>query len=86
MWVPNSADVDNSTSLRLAAHILEQLGDPNPNLRDGTGCAAGESRTKHPWLHAAIACKWTTRSDRVQNIRHENSNMIGHRRGRCHTW
>ncbi len=35
-----------------------------------------------PWLHAAVACKWTIRSDRVQNIRHENNNMIRHRRGR----
>jgi hypothetical protein len=24
-----------------------------------------------PPLHAAISCKWTIRSDRVQNIRHE---------------
>ncbi|MTK05028.1 NgoMIV family type II restriction endonuclease [Micromonospora sp. CP22] len=37
---------------------------------------------QQPWLHAAIACKWTIRSDRVQNIRHENNNMIRHRRGR----
>lgn len=33
-------------------------------------------------LHAALACKWSIRSDRVQNIRHENSIMIRHRRGR----
>lgn len=35
-----------------------------------------------PFLHAAIACKWTIRSDRVQNIRHENNQMIRHRRER----
>lgn len=35
-----------------------------------------------PFLHAAIACKWTIRSDRVQNIRHENNQMVRHRRGR----
>ncbi|MEU7138207.1 NgoMIV family type II restriction endonuclease [Nocardia sp. NPDC046473] len=160
-WVPNSADVDNPTSLRLAAHVLEQLGNPNPNLVEtapdvpptnpgrllevqvltnlanelplldprrkwdfargksivgyaqyqhlagikaaiaqdpnlrvtlGTdylikpdvlvGLLGTPTSTKHPWLHAAIACKWTIRSDRVQNIRHENSNMIRHRRGR----
>ncbi len=35
-----------------------------------------------PLLHAAISCKWTIRSDRVQNIRHEFNQMIRHRRGR----
>lgn len=35
-----------------------------------------------PFLHAAISCKWTIRSDRVQNIRHENNQMIRHRRER----
>jgi hypothetical protein len=34
------------------------------------------------FLHAAISCKWTIRSDRVQNIRHEFNQMIRHRRGR----
>jgi hypothetical protein len=35
-----------------------------------------------PFLHAAASCKWTIRSDRVQNIRHEFNQMIRHRRGR----
>lgn len=35
-----------------------------------------------PLLHAAVSCKWTIRSDRVQNIRHEFNQMIRHRRGR----
>ncbi|MCM3895787.1 restriction endonuclease [Gordonia sputi] len=35
-----------------------------------------------PFLHAAVSCKWTIRSDRVQNIRHENNQMIRHRRER----
>lgn len=34
------------------------------------------------FLHAAISCKWTIRSDRVQNVRHEFLQMIRHRRGR----
>lgn len=38
--------------------------------------------TEDPFLHAAISCKWTIRSDRVQNIRHEFLQMIRHRRGR----
>lgn len=66
----------------------------NPNLRvtlgtdylitpDVTvGLVGTPTLTQAPWLHAAIACKWTIRSDRVQNIRHENRNMISHRRGR----
>ncbi|MDV7172916.1 NgoMIV family type II restriction endonuclease [Gordonia amicalis] len=162
LWVPNSADVDNATSLRLAATVLERFGHPNPNatgeppvheppsspggpleqavaddlgatlplldpsrrwvVRRGrsimeyaqyqhlagvevaiendpnlrvtlgtdylitpdvlVGIEGTPTLTPHPWLHAALACKWTIRSDRVQNIRHENSNMIRHRRGR----
>jgi len=35
-----------------------------------------------PLLHAAISCKFSIRSDRVQNIRHESIGMIRHRRGR----
>jgi hypothetical protein len=35
-----------------------------------------------PVLHAAVSCKWTIRSDRVQNVRHEFNQMIRHRRGR----
>ncbi len=160
-WVPNSADVDNPSSLRLAAHVLNQLGEPDPNATGedpveppgnpgglletlvranlsaqlpeldpnrewkldrgksivgyiqyqhlsgvdaaiakdpnlrvtlGTdylikpdvlvGLTGAPASVECPWLHAAIACKWTIRSDRVQNIRHENGNMIKHRRGR----
>jgi hypothetical protein len=35
-----------------------------------------------PFLHAAVPCKWTLRSDRAQNIRHEAVVLIRHRRGR----
>lgn len=35
-----------------------------------------------PVLHAAISCKFTIRSDRVQNIRHEGVILTRHRRGR----
>ncbi len=34
------------------------------------------------FLHAAVPCKWTLRSDRAQNIRHEAVILIRHRRGR----
>lgn len=33
-------------------------------------------------LHAVVSLKWTIRSDRVQNVRHEAVTMIRHRRGR----
>ncbi len=35
-----------------------------------------------PVLHAAVSCKFTIRSDRVQNIRHEAVMLTRHRRGR----
>ncbi|MEV4104740.1 NgoMIV family type II restriction endonuclease [Nonomuraea sp. NPDC049649] len=44
--------------------------------------AIGNPSGGSPFLHAAISCKWTIRSDRVQNIRHEFNQMIRHRRGR----
>ena len=34
------------------------------------------------FLHAAVPCKWTLRSDRAQNVRHEAVILIRHRRGR----
>lgn len=37
---------------------------------------------KTPILHAAVSCKFTIRSDRVQNIRHEAVILTRHRRGR----
>jgi len=37
---------------------------------------------EQPLLHAAISCKWTIRSDRVQNIRHEGVILTRSRRGR----
>ncbi len=43
------------------------------------GIAAGPPP---PVLHAAISCKFTIRSDRVQNIRHEGVILTRHRRGR----
>ena len=35
-----------------------------------------------PILHASISCKWTIRSDRVQNARSEALNLIRNRKGR----
>jgi NgoMIV restriction enzyme len=78
------------------AHLskVDELVRANPELRITVGTdylikpdvivALGRVRTASglPPLHAAISCKWTIRSDRVQNIRHECLQMIRHRRGR----
>lgn len=42
----------------------------------------GRTSDGHPFLHAVVSCKWTIRSDRVQNIRHEYNQLIKHRRER----
>lgn len=34
------------------------------------------------FLHASVSCKWTGRSDRLQNVRHEAVILTRHRRGR----
>jgi hypothetical protein len=37
---------------------------------------------KQAFLHAAVQCKWTLRSDRAQNVRHDAVMLIRNRRGR----
>jgi hypothetical protein len=78
------------------SHLSEvhELVRANPQLRVSVGMdylikpdvtvAIGNVQTasRLPPLHAAVSCKWTIRSDRVQNIRHECLQMIRHRRGR----
>lgn len=43
----------------------------------------GVDGTTPPLLHAVISCKWSMRSDRVQNIRPEGATLVRHRRGRA---
>jgi NgoMIV restriction enzyme len=78
------------------AHLSEvhELVRANPQLRVTVGMdylikpdvtvalAKAATASGLPPLHAAVSCKWTIRSDRVQNIRHECLQMIRHRRGR----
>lgn len=40
-----------------------------------------ESNNARPILHASISCKWTIRSDRVQNARAEGLNLVRNRKG-----
>ncbi len=39
------------------------------------------SQSARPILHASVSCKWTIRSDRVQNSRTEALNLIRNRKG-----
>lgn len=41
-----------------------------------------QANTKNPTLHACVSCKWTMRSDRVQNSRFEALRLIRSRKGR----
>ena len=84
------------TSFAQYSHLnaVDRLVLANPELRITIGCdylikpdvtvaiANLQALGADPFLHAAISCKWTIRSDRVQNIRHECNQMIRHRRGR----
>ena len=47
-----------------------------------TTLRAANADSCRPLLHASISCKWTIRSDRVQNARTEALNLIRNRKGR----
>jgi hypothetical protein len=66
------ADPDGTLRSELGSDYLIK-----PDVTVGLPLASGEL-----FLHAAISCKWTIRSDRVQNIRHEGVILGRHRRGR----
>lgn len=73
---------------------LQRLFDSQPSLRATlgrdyqvrtdvhVGVHNAEDLFARPFLHAAISCKWTIRSDRVQNVRHEFATLVRNRRGR----
>jgi hypothetical protein len=65
---------DSSKTLRAAIGTDYQI---RPDVTVGLGLPDGGLL-----LHAAVPCKWTLRSDRAQNIRHEAVVLIRHRRGR----
>jgi hypothetical protein len=67
-------DDDETGTLRAAIGTDYQIKpDVTVGLDDGNNI---------PFLHAAVPCKWTLRSDRAQNVRHEAVVLIRHRRGR----
>lgn len=74
---------------------LQQLLQANPTLRATVagdyqvqtdvyvGVANSADEHEPAFLHAAISSKWTIRSDRVQNVRHEFATLVRSRRGRA---
>lgn len=70
--------------------IIEEVAAGDPTLRSSLGTdyliepdiTIGIETGDRQHLHAAVSCKWTIRSDRAQNIRHEGVVLTRHRRGR----
>jgi hypothetical protein len=69
-------DADETGTLRASIGTDYQV---KPDVTIGL---LGQPPGSVPHLHAAMPCKWTLRSDRAQNVRHEAVVMIRHRRGR----
>jgi NgoMIV restriction enzyme len=67
-------DGDQTGTLRASIGTDYQV---RPDVTVGLDAGFGAS-----FLHAAVPCKWTLRSDRAQNVRHEAVILIRHRRGR----
>jgi len=72
---------------------ISRIVDQDPSLRTELGgdylvkpdvvvSVPGAERGHSPTLHAVVSCKFTLRSDRAQNIRHEAITLVRHRRGR----
>jgi hypothetical protein len=62
--------------------LAVEIGSDYVIAPDVTVGLPGIRDPNRPTLHAAVSCKWTLRSDRAQNVRHEAVMMIRHRRGR----
>lgn len=85
------ADYAQFTHLNDLQAILEQTpvlrstfaGDYQVKTDVYVGVENSADFSEVPFLHAAISSKWTIRSDRVQNVRHEFATLVRNRRGRC---
>ncbi|MDQ5807043.1 MAG: restriction endonuclease [Actinomycetota bacterium] len=83
------SDFEQYEHLAALKHLIDQDATGTLRATIGTdyqvkpdvtvGLASGVGS---PFLHAAVPCKWTLRSDRAQNVRHEAVILIRHRRGR----
>ena len=88
-WDVGSREI---TQFAQYAHLarIKEIAEHDPTLRSSLGTdylikpdiTIGIATGARRHLHAAVSCKWTIRSDRVQNIRHEGVVLTRHRRGR----
>lgn len=71
--------------------VLARMPEPDERINLGTVLIDDSVATRSPLrrknnslplLHAVISCKWTIRSDRVQNARSEGLNLVKNRKGR----
>ncbi len=90
-WVIGAEKITDFTQYEHLRRVRELIdADDTGTLRTELGTeylikpdiTVGLQTEDIPFLHAAISCKWTIRSDRVQNIRHEGVILTSRRRGR----
>jgi hypothetical protein len=71
--------------------VVSREPEEDAQLNDGrdlidakvsTRASLRKANNPAPLLHASISCKWTVRSDRVQNARAEALNLMRNRKGR----
>lgn len=88
-WVIGSEKIEVFEQYRHLAGV-KSLFEERPNLRTLLGTdyqikpdvTVGRVLADKQVLHAVVSCKWTMRSDRAQNVRHEFKLLVGGRRGR----
>lgn len=70
--------------------VISRQPEPDDRLNDGGRVVDDDTarltslrsaNNTRPLLHASISCKWTIRSDRVQNSRTEALNLVRNRKG-----
>lgn len=75
------AELDHLIAADVTGTLRASIGTDYQVKPDVTVGLRDEIDGRH-YLHAAVPCKWTLRSDRAQNVRHEAVVLIRHRRGR----
>ncbi|GIG67088.1 NgoMIV family type II restriction endonuclease [Phytomonospora endophytica] len=88
-WQIGAEDVKHFEQYKHLGGLEELLAD-QPTLRVTLGTdyqikpdvTVGIEDDRGRYLHAVVSCKWTLRSDRAQNVRHEFKPLIASRRGR----
>jgi hypothetical protein len=66
--------LESDDQINVSEVLVDEKVSTQASLREANGGL--------PLLHASISCKWTIRSDRVQNARSEALNLIRNRKGR----